>query len=173
MKRKYEKQKVERAKVRELYPYKNTPLQLCFEAEIRRIAEDRAETMAQIISKLAEMSGVTERQIYNYRNGKTEIQPEQIRIFCEQFGCIALAMAWISTFAVEQEDFDLYDLSRFASQTVRNVLKTGDKFLEAFEDGRIDGHEMNELELASAQIQRDARRMTEVARDNYNRRRAA
>ena len=155
------------------YPYKNTPVTLCFEAEVARISEEREETKAQIIAKLAEFSGVSERQIYHYRQGKTEIAPEQIKIFCQQFSSFALGCAWFSTFGIEQEMFDEFDLSRFASRTVRNVLQAGDKFLSAFDDGRIDGHEMNDLELASAEIQRDARRMTEVARDAYKRRMAA
>ncbi len=157
----------------EEYPYKNTPVTLCFEAEVKRIADERDESLSEVISKLARMSGVGERQIYNYRQGKTEIAPEQIKIFCQQFNSFALGCAWFSTFGIEQEICDEFDLSRFASRTVRNVLQAGDKFLSAFDDGKIDGHEMNELELASAQIQRDARRLTEVARDNYNRRRAA
>ncbi len=157
----------------EEYPYKNTPVTLCFEAEVKRIAEERDEALSEVIAKLARMSGVGERQIYHYRQGKTEISPDLIKIFCQQFNSFALGCAWFSTFGVEQEMCDEFDLSRFASRTVRNVLQAGDKFLSAFDDGKIDGHEMNELELASAQIQRDARRLTEVARDNYNRRRAA
>lgn len=157
----------------EEYPYKNTPVTLCFEAEIKRIAAERDEALSEVIAKLARMSGVSERQIYHYRQGKTEIAPEQIKIFCQQFNSFALGCAWFSTFGIEQEICDEFDLSRFASRTVRNVLRAGDKFLSAFDDGKIDGHEMNELELASAQIQRDARRLTEVARDNYNQRRAA
>lgn len=155
------------------YPYKNTPVTLCFEAEVKRLADERDEPTGKLIAKLAALSGVGERQIYNYRSGKTEIQPEQIRIFCQQFNSFALGCAWFSTFGIEQDVCDEFDLSRFASRTVRNVLQAGDKFLSAFDDGAIDGHEMNALELASAQIQRDARRLTEVARDNYNRRRAA
>ncbi len=155
------------------YPFKNTPVTLCFEAEIKRVAEEREEPLGDVTAKLANLSGVGERQIYNYRTGKTEIAPEQIKIFCQQFNSFALGCAWFSTFGIEQDVCDEFDLSRFASQTVRNVLQAGDKFLSAFDDGHIDGHEMNELELASAKIQRDARRLTEVARDAYNRRRAA
>lgn len=157
----------------EEYPFKNTPVTLCFEAEIKRIAEEREEPMGDVIAALGKLSGVSERQIYHYRQGKTEIQPEQIKIFCQQFNSFALGCAWFSTFGIEQEICDEFDLSRFASRTVRNVLQAGDKFLAAFDDGAIDGHEMNELELASAQIQRDARRLTEMARDNHNRLRAA
>ena len=159
--------------MRDKYQYKNTPVTLCFEAEIKRIIDERGESAAEITNKLAAMSGVSERQIYNYRNGITELQPGHIKIFCQQFGSSALAFAWFSTFNVEQEAIDEFDLCRFASKTVRNVLQAGDRFLSAFDDGKIDGFEMNELELASAQIQRDARRLTEIARENYNRRRAA
>lgn len=157
----------------EQFPYKNTPVQLCFEAEIKRIADQRGEAMVDVVSKLAGLSGVTERQIYNYRAGKTELTPEQIKIFCEQFASIALGMAWLSTFGVEQEDFELYDLSRLASRTVRNVLNAGDEFLEAFEDNKIDGHEMNKLEFAAAKIHRDTVQLIEVARGHHNRRRAS
>lgn len=161
------------ALMREEFPYKNTPVQLCFEAEIKRIAENREEPMADVISKLARLSGVSERQIYNYRNGKTELTPEQIKIFCEQFNSIALGMSWLSTFDVEREEQELFDLSRFASRTVRNVLNAGDEFLDAFEDNKIDGYEMNKLELAAAKIHRDTVQLVEVARGQFNRRRAS
>ena len=157
----------------EEYPHKNTPVTLCFEAEIKRLADEREETTGELIAKLAAMSGVSERQIYNYRAGKTEIQPEQIKIFCQQFCSFALGCAWFSTFGIEQEICDEFDLSRFASRTVRNVLQAGDKFLSAFDDGVIDGHELNVLELAGAQIHRDTNRLVEIARDNYKQRRAA
>ena len=172
---KYNKQVTETnvVQMRDKHQFKNTPVTLCFEAEIKRIIDERGESAAEVTKRLAAMSGVSERQIYHYRNGITELQPNHIKIFCQQFGSSALAFAWFSTFNVEQEQLDEFDLSRFASQTVRNVLSAGDKFLSAFDDGKIDGFEMNELELASAQIQRDARRFVEVARDNYNRRRAA
>ncbi len=157
----------------EEYPYKNTPVQLCFEAEIKRIAEERVESFGSVLKKLSEMSGVSERQVYNYRMGKTEISPEQIKIFCQQFDSFALGCAWFSTFGIEQDVCDEFDLSRLASRSVRNVLQAGDEFLAAFEDGKIDGHEMNRLELAGAQIHRDTNRLLETARDNYKHRRAA
>ncbi|MGI8556496.1 MAG: hypothetical protein ACR2LT_09105 [Pyrinomonadaceae bacterium] len=155
------------------YPLKNTPVTLCFEAEMKRLSAERDEPMGEITAKLAGFCGVSERQIYNYRTGKTEIQPEQIKIFCCQFNSFALGCAWFSTFGIEQDICDEFDLSRFASRTVRNVLQAGDKFLSAFDDGVIDGHELNELELASAQIHRDTNRLVEIARDNYKQRRAA
>lgn len=157
----------------EEYPFKNTPATLCFEAEITRIAKERAEPLGDVTAKLAKLSGVGERQIYNYRTGKTEIAPEQIKIFCQQFNSFALGCAWFSTFGIEQDVCDEFDLSRIASRTVRNFLTYGEQFLDAFEDGKVDGHEMNRLELAGAQIQRDKDRLIEIARDNYQRRRAA
>jgi hypothetical protein len=167
------KRVAEIAQKREEFPYKNTPVQLCFEAEIKRVADEREEPMAEVLKKLSKFSGVGERQIYNYRMGKTELTPELIKIFCEQFNSIALGMSWLSTFDVEHKEHELYDLSRFASSTVCNVLQAGDRFLRAFEDSHIDGHELNELELAGAKIQRDATRMVEIARGAYKRSRTA
>lgn len=159
-------------KKHEEYPYKNSPVTLCFEVEIKRLSEEREEPMGDVIAALAKMTGVSERQIYNYRQGKTEITPDQIKIFCQQFNSFSLGCAWFQTFGIEQEICDEFDLTRFASRTMRNVLEAGDRFLAAFEDGAIDGHEMNLLEIASAQIKRDATRLTEVARGHYQRRRA-
>ncbi len=173
MKQKQSKGKV--LQMRSEYPHKNTPVQLAFEAEIKRIAKDRGEPMGATTALLSKFTGVSERQIYNYRMGKTPVAPEQIKIFCEQFNSAALAQAWISTFNVVQTDRELFDLTRFANKSLRNVLEAGDKFLGAFEDGKIDGHELNELHLAGAAIKRDADQMIEVAVDAYkrNRERAA
>lgn len=159
--------------IKEEHPFKNTPVTLCFEAEIKRLAAEREEPVGNLIAKLAARSGVSERQIYHYRSGKTEIVPEQIKIFCQQFGSLALGCAWLSTFGIEQNVCDEFDLSRFVSKTVRNFLQCGETFLDAFDDGKVDGHEMNRLELVGAQIHRDANRLVETARDNYNRRRTA
>lgn len=157
---------------KEEYPHKNTPVALCFEAEIKRLADERGESVGALLGKLADMSGVSERQIYNYRSGKTEIAPEQIKIFCQQFDSLALGCAWLSSFGVTQDVCDEFDLSRLASKTVRNYLACGEAFLDAFDDGKIDGHEMNRLELAGAQISRDTHRLLEIARDNHSRRAA-
>lgn len=151
------------------YPFKHSPTTLCFEAEIKRLAEERGEPIAQLISNLAKLSGVGERQIYNYRSGKSEIPIIAIQGFCEQFNSIALGIAWLSTFAVESDEMELYDLSRLASRTVRDVLNSGDVFLDAFEDGKVTGFELNRIELAGAKIHRDTRRLTEIARDAHRR----
>lgn len=154
-------------------PYRHTPTALCFEAEIKRIVGERGESTANVIARLSRFSGITERQIYNFRDGTTEITPEYIKIFCQQFGSLALGQAWFATFGIEQEDQEIFDLTRFASKSVRNVLEAGDRFLQAFDDGQIDGAELNDLALAAAKIQRDAVQMFEVANGAYQRRRAA
>lgn len=155
------------------YPFKNSPTTLCFEAEIKRLAAQREEPIADLIRNLARLSEVSERHIYNYRSGKTEIPITAIQCFCEQFNSLALGLAWLSTFKVESDELDLIDLSRLASRAVRNILGAGDLFLEAFEDHKVDGYEMNKLELAGAMIHRDTRQLVEIARDAHRRSQAA
>lgn len=156
------------------YPFKHSATTLCFEAEIKRLAEEREEPIAQLISDLAKLSGVGERQIYNYRSGKSEIPITAIQGFCEQFDSLGLGLAWLSTFSVGSDGIEeLFDLSRLASRTIRNVLTAGDLFLEAFEDQKIDGFEIEKLKHAGARIHRDTRMLTQVAEKAYQRSKAA
>lgn len=161
-------------KKREEYPVQNSPVALAFECEIKRVAIEKGLEIGEVVRKLSQKTGVCERHIYHYRTGKTDIPTMLIPKFCRQFGSNALAMA-VMTMCDEAEfdEQELFDLSRFVSKSVRNVLKAGDEFLEAFDDGAIDGFEFSKLSQSTARIIRDANRMLELAASARNRRMAA
>lgn len=161
-------------KKREEYPAKDTLIALTFECEIKRVAIEKGIEIADVIARLSENTGVCQRHIYNYRAGKTDIPVLLIPKFCKQFGSNVLAMAVMTMCdEAEFEQGDLFDLSRFVSKSVQNVLKSGDEFLEAFDDGTINGFEFSKLSLSTARIIRDANRMLELAASALNRRMAA
>lgn len=156
----------------EKYPYKNSPQSLTLESEIKRIAADRGESIELTIDRLSEFSGVTVRQIYNYRSGKCDIPSGMIPIFCNEFGSNALVMAILKQ-CKPSEEVESFDIVKLANQSARNTLQTHDRFLEAFDDGTIDGFELNELKKKTAASIADFHRLEQVAEDHYNRRRAA
>lgn len=161
-------------KKREEYPAKNSPVALAFECEIKRVAIEKGLEIGNVIKKLSDNTGVSERHIYHYRTGKTDIPTLLIPKFCKEFGSNALAMSVMTMCdETEFEEQELFDLSRFVSKSVRNVLKAGDEFLEAFDDGAIDGYEFSKLSQSTARIIRDANRLLEVAASARNRRIAA
>jgi hypothetical protein len=155
------------------YPFKNTPLQLCFEAEITRISKEREEPMAETVDKLAQLAGVTSRQIYNYKSGKSEITPDLVKTFCFQFGSTALGCAWLTGFGIEQPECDQFDLTLVVSRKTQNVLRLGTQMFEAFEDNKIDGFELNKLHTTAAAIVRDARHLVEYAQSVHQRQRGS
>lgn len=154
------------------YPYKNSPQSLTLESEIKRIAREREESIEETISKLCKLSGIKERQIYNYRNGKTDIPSGLIPVFCQQFGSNALAMSILRQCGATEE-FELFDLVKLASETAQQTLETHRYFLEIFDDGKIDGFEKNEAKKKTATTVASFHRMEQIVEDTYDRQRAA
>lgn len=152
------------------YPARLSPVALTFEAEIKRIAADAEVSIDEVMRRLSKFSGIGTSQLYNYRAGKTSIPVDHIPIFCRQFHSNALAMSILTMCeATEIEHQDDFDLTRFCSSSVRDMLQLGDQFMEAFEDGRIDGHEETKLNGTAARIIRSTHRSLEIVRAARNR----
>lgn len=157
--------------ITEDYPFKNSLLSLTLESEIKRIAESREESIANTIDNLAKLTGVTPRQIYNYRMGKTQIPDELLLLFCKQFASTAMVSAWLAENEICIVD-DLFDLIRLANHSARQVLKTHDQYLEAFDDKKIDGHELTELKKSTANSIACLTNLQTVAEINYQKKAA-
>lgn len=141
-----------------------SPLALTLSAEIKRMSIEKALSIGEIIEKLSGFTGVSERHIYDYRSGKTDIPALLIPVFCKQFESNALAMALVGL--CDTHDFegrDALDLIQFCSQTLGDMLKGGQVFNEVVADGRVDGHELLEVKNVGAAIVRNAHRMIEIA----------
>lgn len=156
----------------EQYPFKNSPQSLTLECEIKRIAAERGESIDQTIKNLADLSGLSERQIYNYRTGKTDMPSGLIAVFCNQFGSNALAMAILRQ-CEPCAEIEAFDLVRLASQSAQETLGVHQHFLKVFDDGQIDGFEMNEVKRKTASGVAWFHRLEQVVEDAYNRRKAA
>lgn len=142
-----------------------SPIALTFEAEIKRAAAEKGLEISAVMEKLSGFTRISVSQLYNYRTGRTSIPSDVIPILCRQFNSNALAMAVVTMCdTVEPDDHDGFDLARFCSQSVRDMLQFGDEFMEAFEDGKIDGHEETRLNHAAAKIIRGTHRKLELVR---------
>lgn len=157
--------------MREQFPFKNSPQSLTLENEIKRIAKEREESIEQTISNLAELSGIGERQIYNYRNGKTDIPAGLLAVFCNQFGSNALAMTILKQ-CEPCNEMDGFDVVQLANESCRQTLTAHNLFLEAFADGKIDGFENTRLKKAAAGAVACFHRLDGIAEADYQRRRA-
>lgn len=147
------------------YPARLSPVALTFEAEIKRLAMETKSEIKEVMSDLAKASGLSESQLYNYRSGKTPIPADLIPELCRQFHSKALAMAVLNACDdVVDDHSEPLDLTRFCSSTVRDMLAGGEEFMDAFDDGRVDGHELTRLSHRAAKISRDSYRLLEVAR---------
>lgn len=156
----------------EQYPFKNSPQSLTLETEIKRTAKERGETIDRTIEILSDLSGVSVRQIYNYRNGVTDIPSGLIPCFCKQFGSNALAMSILNQCG-ESDEIENFDLVKLANQSAQAMLGAHQHFLAAVEDGVIDGFEFNESKRRTANVVSMAHRLDQVIEDAYKRRHAA
>lgn len=156
----------------EQYPFKNSPQSLTLECEIKRIAAERGESIDQTIKILADLSGLSERQIYNYRTGKTDIPSGLIAVFCNQFGSNALAMAILRQ-CEQCVELEAFDIVQMANRSAQEMLGVHQHFLKVFDDGQIDGFEVNEVKRKTASGVAWFHRLEQVVVDAYNRRRAA
>ncbi|GEM_PF-3305405 len=149
------------------YPFKDSILALVLDAEIKRIANEKGLCVGDVITKLSQKTGVSERQIYNYRSGKTDLQASHIAIFCKQFGSNALAFALLNECETKVEIPESFDLISIASKTARRTLKHHEMYLDAFDDGQIDGFELSQLEHSTASSIRDLQMLREIAVTSY------
>lgn len=157
--------------MREKYPYNNSPQSLTLENEIKRIAAERGESIEQTIRLLANFSGISERQIYNYRTGKCDIPSSHIPMFCRHFKSNALAMTILQQ-CDEREPLEAFDIIRVGNQSARLTLQAHDSYFKAFDDGVIDGFELNELKKATAASVASFNQLEEIAEASYQRRTA-
>jgi hypothetical protein len=153
------------------YPHRNSPLSLTLDGEIKRLANERGESIEQIQKGIAAFLSISTRQVYNYRMGKTLIPETQILKFCKQFNSLALATVWLCEESEEGLPDD-FDFVRFANESARTVLQTHDKYLEAFEDKKINGFELTELKKSTAKSKACLNRLEFIAEANYQRRAA-
>lgn len=146
------------------YPFKDSILSLVLDSEIKRIANEKGLSVGEVITKLASNTGVCERQIYNYRSGKTDVQASHIPIFCKQFGSNAIALALLNECEETNVEVpDAFDIVSLASKTARHTLKHHELYLKAFDDGEIDGFELSELNQSTASSIRDMKLLQEIA----------
>jgi hypothetical protein len=139
-----------------------SPIALTFEAEIKRIAAEKGLEIGRVMEKLSGFTGISTTHLYNYRTGKTPIPADLIPVFCRQFESKALAMTLLALCDEPDGEHEDMDLTKFCSRSTREMLAFGEEFLEAFDDGRIDGHEEMKLRSTHAKIIRNANRKLEL-----------
>lgn len=154
-------QKLELAKPK--YEAFQSPLALTFEAEIKRIVAESGSDVANVMTNLSEITGISESQLYNYRSGKTDMPGSLIRVFCSVFKSNVLA----DVVRCDELEFELegeLDIAQLCNRNVRSMLEGGQDFIDVFADGRVTGHEEMKLARTTAKITRDANRLLEFAR---------
>lgn len=140
-----------------------TRLALAFETEIKRLVAESGSDVATVMRELSNAVGICESHLYNYRSGRTDIPGSSIRLFCTVFKSNALS----DVTRCDEIEFEVesgLDLAQMCNRHVRSMLDGSSEFIEAFADGRIDGHEEIKLEKAVAQIQQRSFRLLETAR---------
>jgi hypothetical protein len=160
------------AVIAEEYPYKHCLTTLTFDSELKRVAEERSEQIGITISKLSTLSGVGGKQIYNYRMGKTPIPEASLLAFCKHFASTAIISAWLAENEVCEVP-DGFDLVRVTNKSAQQFLKTHEAFMTAFDDGKIDGFEMIELEKSTATSIASVNNLRHIARMSFQKKKVA
>lgn len=146
-------------------------LHLILTGELVRTARDEGVTMDDAMEAAADATGYSVRQIYNWRGGSQPIPAQAIPALCRRFNSRALLDALVDECAgVVVEVPDLYELDRLAAQTIRADMVTVEKFLGAFEDGKITRGELTDLEAAMTHLINNARMLYAIAEADYQRR---
>jgi hypothetical protein len=153
------------------YPYKTCLTTLTFDSELKRVSDERGEQIGETISKLSTLSGVGCKQIYNYRMGKTPVPEASLLLFCKHFASTAIISAWLAENDVCEVP-DGFDLVRVTNKSAQQFLKTHEAFMTAFDDGKIDGFEMVELEKSTATSIASVNNLRHIARMSFQRRAA-
>lgn len=146
-------------------------LGLTLDDEIKRVAKTENLSIDELTEQIAQLLGVTARQIYNYRSGKWEMSPSAIPLLCKRFKSRALLHALEAGCAdTDEGQPDEYELTRMVSQTVRRAMGHYERFLAAFEDGVVSQAEMNELLESTERVARDLARFKSIAVEDFERR---
>lgn len=147
------------------YPSRLSPIALTFEAEIKRLAEEKGLSIEATMTKLAGFTGISTSQLYNYRCGKTPIPADHIPVFCKQFESNALAMTVLNMCSETPiDELDGLDHTRLCNKSVRAFLEAGAVYQEVMEDGVVDGHEEIRFSGVHARVGAANNRMLENLR---------
>jgi hypothetical protein len=154
------------------YPHKKCLTTLTFDSELKRISAERGEQVGETINILAVLADTSGKQIYNYRSGKTPVPESLLLVFCKHFASAAIISAWLAENEVCEVP-DGFDLVRVTNKSAQQFLKTHEAFMTAFDDGKIDGFEMIELEKSTANSIASVNNLRHIARISYQKRKAA
>jgi hypothetical protein len=139
--------------------------------EFKRVATAEQISMEDLVNEAAALTDCSTRQLYNYRSGKWSLPGEMIPKLCKRFRSRALLDELAAGCAETSVNVpEAYELTRLVSQTVRADMSHFEKFLDAFEDGVIESHEMEKLRESGARVIEDVRRFEAIAEADFNRR---
>lgn len=141
--------------------------------EFKRVARAEQIAMEDLVNEVSKLVECSPRQIYNYRSGKWDLPSGLIPALCKRFRSRALLDELTAGCAETPVDVpDAFDLTRLVAQTVRDDMRHFEKFLDAFEDGVVEGHELAELRESGARVVENVRQFEAIAEADFNRRQA-
>lgn len=143
------------------------------DAEYRRVAKEEDIPMEQLVEEVSQATRYTPRMLYNHRSGKWPLPAELISYYCMRFKSRVLIDALVAQCnrVCPISVPDQFDLARLSSRAVRDTLSHYEKFLDAFDDGRITPEELQRLEASSTQVLTTVEMFLGIARADYERRR--
>lgn len=143
------------------------------DGEFKRVAKDEQISMEELVNEVAALTDCSTRQLYNYRSGKWSLPGELIPTLCKRFRSRALLDELIAGCAETPVEVpETFDLTRLVTQTVRDDMHHYEKFLKAFEDGIVEGRELDELRESGARVVENVRKFEAIAVADFRRRQA-
>src|SRR5262249_9661699 len=121
--------------------------------EFVRVAKEEDLSLSDLVGQVAQETAYSSRQIYNFREGRTELPASLVPYFCSRFKSRALIdLLSDDCEPLSVEVPELFDLARLTSGAVRETLKHYERYLDAFESNGIDARELEELEESGERV---------------------
>lgn len=145
-------------------------IHLTLNDELKRVAKEEDIPMVDLVIEVAHLTGCSVRQVYHYRSGKWGMPAPLIPILCRRFKSLALLHALAdscreTTIQVPED----YELTRLVSQTVRDVLKHFEHYLDAFDSNGIDTRELEQLIESGERVIQHVHQFKEIAIADHER----
>jgi len=142
--------------------------------EFVRVAKLEDRPLAELVGQVAQDTGYSTRQLYNFREGRTELPASLLPYLCARFGSGALVDLLLAECTPQVIEVpELFDLARLTSGAVKDTLKHYERYLDAFESNGVDAGELEELEQSGERVIQTVRQFHAIATADHQKRASA
>lgn len=152
------------------------PLAQTLDDEFKRVARDEDLPMEQLVDETAALTGLSPRQLYNYRSGKWPIPARIIPILSRRFQSTALLTVLRGqtneTCNLRIANCDSKNIGERALDLLRLTVNHHSSLLNRIDASEFDANDLHKLEETTERIVQGERELYACAEIEYERRQA-